>query len=527
MLRSRSRPKRIAVARYRLVAFSGSGIVTSGKVLKSYRCGIDDMATVYIVDDGEEIRYIVDEPPVSDNVRRFYPYVMEHIAYTAPYLEKYENPMDFVRNMVMEAVEQLGVADILGPDVRVLTYYVLRDVVGYGFIDVLIRDPNVEEIGFVGLGPVQVVHRDVADQLWISTNISIESEDEAARFVQRLAQKCGRYISTAFPMIEAPSPEKHRFALNLGDVSGKGPGFVIRKFPENPYSITKLIEFGTITPLIAAYSWFLIEHNAFIMIIGAMASGKTTLLNVLLSTVRPDTHVCTIEDVPELRLPHPGWDPLYTRRGYAIGSSIDIDLFDLAKFALRRRCQVIAIGEVRGEEIQVLIQAAATGHAAACTFHAGSIEEMVARMTSPPLDVGPSYLRTIWSVVLMQRTKVSDRAVRRVRFVWEILPEKIDGSDVKSFEVVSPRFRDVIQYKVVFEWDPRFDTFSPSTVDELLQKSYRLRQIAQMYGYTMDEIARELEDRARFLEKLVRERVFDWNEIFAKMKRFYASRRGS
>ena len=519
----------VLTPRYRLVSYHASGIVTSGRVLKSYRCGIDDMATVFIVDVGDEIRYVVDEPTPSEWVRKIYPMVMDHIAFTAPPLERYENPMDFVRNLVMEAVEELGVADILGPDTKVLMYYVLRDVVGYGYADVPIRDPNVEEVGFVGPGsPVQVVHRDVADQLWINTNITIPTEDEAARYVQRLAQKCGRYISTAFPMLEAPSPEKHRIALNLADISGRGSGFVIRKFPENPYPITKLIEFGTITPLIGAYSWFLIEHNAFIMIVGAMASGKTTMLNVLLSTVRPDAHICTIEDVPELRLPHPGWDPLYTRRGYTIGSSLDIGLFDLAKFALRRRCQIIAIGEVRGKEIQVLIQAAATGHGAACTFHAGSIEEMVSRMTSPPLNVGPSYIRTMWSVVLMQRTKVRDKAVRRARFVWEILPEKLDSDPLnRKVEIVSPRFRDEIWYRIVFEWDPRTDSFYPDTVDELIKRSYRLKYVAKMMGYDLSDVARDIEERAKFLEQLTKEKVFDWDRIFQEMKRFYARRRFS
>ncbi len=523
-----SRTKRVAVSprRYRLVSFSG--IVTSGKVLKSYRCGIDNMATVYIIDTGDEIKYIVEEPTPSENVRRFYPYVMEHIAYTAQPLERYENPLDFVRNLVMEAVEQLGIADILGSDIRVLMYYVLRDVVGYGIIDVPIRDPNVEDVTVPGTGvPIHVVHRNVAEPHWIPTNIVIESDEEGARYVQRLAQKCGRYVSTAFPFVEAPSPEKHRIVVYLSDISGRGPGFTIRKFPEKPYSITQLIHFRTLSPLQAAYLWFAIEHGASIAIIGAMGSGKTTLLNVVLSTVRPDYKVCTVEDVPELRLPHPLWKPFYTRKSYTVGSvETDIDLFTLTKLTLRERCQVISIGEVRGEEAQIIVQAAAMGHASAFTFHAGSINEMISRMTSPPLDVGPSYLRDIWVVVFMLRTKLGDQAVRRARYVWEILPERVDcDPDAKSIEIVSPRFRDTILYKTVFEWDPRTDSFYPNTVDELIRKSFRLRQIAAMHGYTLDEIARELEERVKFLEELVREKVFDWDRIFVQMKRFYASRR--
>ncbi|HID42153.1 MAG TPA: hypothetical protein EYP33_08395, partial [Pyrodictium sp.] len=431
----------VLTPRYRLVSFRGYGVITTGKILRSYRAGIDNMAVVYLVEDEEGyVRYIVEEPEPSEWVRKSYPLIMDHIAYTAPPLERYEDPENYVRGLVHEAAEELGVADLLGPDIRVLMYYVLRDVVGYGYIDVPMRDPRIEEIGATGPGqPVQVVHKDVGWLTWLDTNIVIESEDEMARFVQRLAQKTGRYISVAKPMLEAPSPEKHRLALALSEIGGKGSSFVVRKHPAEPYPVTRLVEWGTISSLEAAYLWLLLENYSSLFIVGVMATGKTTLLNVALSMVRPDWHICTVEDTPELKLPHPGWHPLYTRTGLGLGGgSLDIGLFDLTKLTLRLRCQVISVSEVRGEEAKVLIQAAATGHSSACTFHAGSIAETITRLTAPPLSIGPSYIRVLSAIAIMQRLHYRGKAVRRLRWIYEILPEPANGFpyvEVKAFGV--------------------------------------------------------------------------------------------
>lgn len=109
-------------------------------------------------------------------------------------------------------------------------------------------------------------------------------------------------------------------------------------------------------------------------------------------------------------------------------SQLDIDLFELTKFSLRRRGQYIVIGEVRGKEIQTLVQGAATGQGSAATFHADSIEEVFMMMTSPPLNVKPAFLMLIWAIALMRRVKLRNgRVVRRMVRVW-----KVKGLDLGS-----------------------------------------------------------------------------------------------
>ena len=511
----RERRQQIVRAGPRLISYHASAYVTSGEIIKVYNTGYENMATVYIVDEGGRGLYIVDEPKVPEEVRNVYGLIMEHLSYSLKPAQV-SNIEDYVKNLVWEAAEELGVVDIVEQHIKTLNYYIMRDVIGYGYIDVPMRDPLVEEISMEGPGvPVAIVHRDVSNYTWLDTNIVIPSEEEAAIFVQKLAQKCGKYISTAFPILEARSPEGHRIALALGEVSGRGSSFTIRKFPEKPLTITQLIDYGSLSPLMAAYFWILLENLAFILIIGGMATGKTTTLQALLTLGPPDFKYVTIEDTPELRLPHTHWDPLYTRKGYTIGSSqLDIDLFELTKFSLRRRGQYIVIGEVRGKEIQTLVQAAATGQGSACTFHANSIEEAFMRMTSPPLSVKPAFLMLIWSVVLMRRVKLRNgHVVRRIAKVWEV-----KGLGLESKKPIP------LDYIEVFTWDPFTDSFKPNTPEEVIERSYRLKQIAEANGLILDELVKELKQREEYIQKMLKEQVFEYNMVSKWLHEYYRKR---
>jgi len=244
---------------------------------------------------------------------------------------------------------------------------------------------------------------------------------------------------------------------------------------------------------------------------------NTTALQALLTLGPPDYKYVTIEDTPELRLPHQHWHPLYTRRGYTIGSSqLDIDLFELTKLSLRLRGQYIVIGEVRGKEIQTLVQAAATGQGSACTFHANSIEEAFMRMTSPPLNVKPAFLMLIWAIVLMRRVKLRDgRVVRRMAKVWEIR-----GVNLESNKPIP------LDYTTVFAWDPYTDSFKPNDPNEVFEKSCRLKQIAEANALTKEELIEELEIRSNYIEEMVRERIFDYNNVAKRLFEFYKYKQG-
>lgn len=252
-------------------------------------------------------------------------------------------------------------------DPRTIDDYIEAKILtGLGKIYPLILDPNIEEIALNRPSDnVFINHKSLG--LWIKTNIRIE-EPEASRLALSMSDLASRPLSIANPVMEGSSKLGLRFAVTLGDgVTPRGTSFVIRKTPSQPLSIPELIKSNFITPLQASYLWFLLEKRGFIIILGGMATGKTTLLQAILDLMPSHMRIVTIEDTPEIRLVHPNWDSLVIHKGFSVGSSsVEYSMFDLARFALRRRSDFVVIGEVRGDEAKVLLQASITGHGSLC-----------------------------------------------------------------------------------------------------------------------------------------------------------------
>jgi len=211
------------------------------------------------------------------------------------------------------------------------------------------NDPYVEEISCEGYDkPVAVIHRKYTEYDWLDTNIKFGSEDVLRSFVQSLAQRCGKSVTVAVPFTDAMTKERHCIAVTFsGEVSLPGSSFDIRRFPEEPFTIGHIVKFGTMSPLMAAYYWLLVENKGFVMIIGPMGSGKTSMINSLATIISPTMKICTIEDTPELRLPHVHWEHLKARHTYSIPETkFDVSLMVLTKLSMRFRPDYIVVGEV-------------------------------------------------------------------------------------------------------------------------------------------------------------------------------------
>ncbi len=340
-------------------------VFEKGSKLLEYSVGL---AKVEIWELEGRGHYVVIEPPLSPVDEEAYYEAMETLYFSAR-MRPGADPSEIV-DEVIETVARRFSRKGESPRVEVLKYYLYRDALGYKILDVVMRDPRIEDISVEGVGkPLRVFHRDVSYLDWLVTNIVFRSDDELDSIATLLAHKAKKHVSTAFPIAEGTLPEKHRLALTFSyEVSPFGTGFTIRKFREEPLTIAHLIKFGTLSPLMAAYWWILLEFKGSVFIVGPMASGKTTLLNALLTLLPPNWKIVTIEDTPELRLPHIGWRPLVARHVYSLGESriAEVTLFDLVKLALRERADFIAVGEIRGEEAYVFMQALATGHGGAC-----------------------------------------------------------------------------------------------------------------------------------------------------------------
>jgi flagellar protein FlaI len=493
-----------------------------GEIIAQYNIG---PATVYVIHAGGEGKYIIQEPPVNDDILKAYTLIKEHIEHaTMP--ESIVDPETFIQNEMETTAELLGIREIVDNYAQVIKYYLFRDIFSYGPIHVPMFDDQVEEVNVEGVNiPVSIVHRKISDFYWINTNIYFNDVDYLTAFVRRIGSKANIILSTAFPMGEGRSPEGHRITVSLSEVSGRGPSFTIRKFPRNPLTMAYLIANHTFSPLQAAYLWTLIENLASFLVIGAMASGKTTTLQTVLTLAPPDMKITTIEDVPELRLPHDHWDPLYTRHTYSLGmKGLEIGLFDLVKHSLRRRGQYIVVGEVRGEEAYNLVQSIATGSGGAATFHASDIESAIMRLWERPISISPAFMVLITSIIMMKRIKQPDgRFIRRATNIWEIIQDPHNILKKYNIQGVTLTLRsgEQVTYTEVFHWDATTDTFYPDTPEELIKISPRLKTIMEMTGKTEAELIQELKSKIEFLKQAAEDKLFEYQDFIKRVKEYY------
>ena len=174
-------------------------------------------------------------------------------------------------------------------------YFLYRDFVGFNEVDALMNDYFIEDIECNGTNtPIYIVHRVYRN---IKTNITFDSIEKSASFVEKLAQKAGRYISYASPILDGSLPDGSRVnATYTTDISSKGPTFTIRKFTTLPWTPIQLLSFNTLSPEMLAYFWILVQYKLNILIAGGTSSGKTTLLNAVSFFIPPEARVVSIED---------------------------------------------------------------------------------------------------------------------------------------------------------------------------------------------------------------------------------------
>jgi flagellar protein FlaI len=384
-----------------------------------------------------------------------------------------------------------------------IMYYIEKDIMGLGKIETLMNDPNIEDISCDGVGiPIYVYHRD--PQIGsLKTNIVFSDIDELNTFVFRLAQKCKKMISIAEPLLDGALPDGSRVQATLGtDIARKGSNFTIRKFTEDPLTPSHMLRKGTLNSIQLAYLWLAIDNGQSVLISGGTATGKTSLLNALSLFIRPSLKIVSIEDTAELRLPHPHWIPEVARSALSTegGKKGEVSLFDLLKSSLRQRPDYIIMGEVRGKEAFVLFQQMATGHPSIATIHAATIDQLIDRLTTPPISLPPSLLENINIVVFLTLSRLKENYVRRTDAILEVIGVKDNKPITNS----------------VFEWKPISDTF------EISQKSFVLKSVAKRMGITEDAIKNELIRRKTVIEWMLEQEIYDYREVAKIVSSYYS-----
>ena len=385
-----------------------------------------------------------------------------------------------------------------------LAYYIIRDFIGYGKIDPLMKDHFIEDISADGVNiPIYVWHR-VYESL--PTNIIFKDEEELDSFTIRMAYLSGKNISIASPILDTSLPDGSRVQLTYGnEVTRRGSTFTIRRFRVDPLTISDLIALKTVSSEMAAYLWYVVENRASILVAGGVASGKTTMLNCLSMFIKPDMKVVSVEDTQELNLPHENWIPSVARLGFGREDkkSGTITLFDLLKAAVRQRPDYLILGEVRGEEAYTLFQAIATGHLGMCTIHAESVDAVINRLESEPMNIPKPLIAMTNVIIVMARTEIDGKPARRVNSATEVL-----GFDQESKN---------INCEEVFSWNPRFDRFSFSNHSTILEKQSKKLEMEA------EEIRRELSRRQAVLDWMMSKEIRRYTDVACVIREYYAN----
>jgi flagellar protein FlaI len=508
---------------------------------------------IHILANPEDIRdyYIAVEPSIIDAQSSTLDEIEQHLA---DYVEDLEGVMDSAKRLeiVMKIVDKIAVVDGAKPlqlsqqkqvkgngngnngnngdngkkekktglfqskgkakihitpfQYTSLRYLLRRKLEGMDVMDPMIMDPNIEDISCSGLGNIFVEHKIFGG---LRTSIGFETEEVLDKFVIELAEGIKHPVTFRDPVVDATLPDGSRINIVYGnDVSKRGSNFTIRKFSDTPLSILELIQFGALNYDMAAYLSLILQENMNVWVSGETASGKTTLLNALTTFIPPESKIVSIEDTPEVQVPHHNWIRGVTRGSGKQGDASEVSMFDLLKAALRQRPNLIIVGEIRGAEGAIAFQAMQTGHACMSTFHAASVSKLIQRVTGNPILVPKTYVDNLNVVVICQQVRLANGSLaRRLTSINEIV----------SYDSIADSF----SFIESFAWNPLDDSF----VFRGYQNSYLLEnKIAPRRGFPEEkrrQIYKILKQRADVLKRIADQGKTNFYDVYAILSKAY------
>ena len=383
-----------------------------------------------------------------------------------------------------------------------LSRKILRDIAGYGEIDPLIQDDDLEEIMIIGINkPVFVYHRSYG---MMKTNITFTNEQDLLDLIDTIARQINRRIDQESPILDGRLTDGSRINATIPPISADGPSLTIRKFRKDPFTIVDLINSKTISVELAAFFWLCFDglgvKSANAIISGGTSSGKTTTLNALSAFINPSERIITIEDTLELKIPHEHVIRMETRVAN-VENKGELTMNDLVKNSLRQRPDRIIVGEVRAEEAITLFTALNTGHSGFGTLHSNDARETITRLTNEPMSVPEIMIQAIDFIIMQNRIYTpSGKSFRRISEVAEVVGIE-EG---------------VVQLNKIFQWTPETDT-----IDNVSITSKTLSQIANLSGKSMNELYHEIEKREMVLSHMVRNNIRSVSEVNNILERYY------
>ena len=470
---------------------------------------------IYRTKDMDNILYHAVEPILNEAEEKKRDYLLE-LMYERAHLRTNIKTQNELRKAIEEVLDEITIVDeksagklgkSKGGKVRVtsiekanIKYDITKNIVGGGPLEPFMRDPNIEDIHIITGQNVHLIHKTFD---MVETNIDINKK-WASTFSQDFAEKIGSPVSDGQPIADGTLPDGSRVnIIHSNDVSLKGPTMTVRKFSETPISITQIVNWGTLSSGVAAYLWLCLQYGRSIFVCGETASGKTTTANAMFVFVPPEKKIYSVENTPEVQVPHAVWQQLLTRStGPKEGH---VDEGDLLRAGLRSRPDYIIPGETRGIEGRVVFQAMQTGHPVVTTFHAGSVTKVIQRFTGHPINIPKTFMDNLDVVLIQMAVERKGKRLRRVLSIDEIegYNKEVDG----------------IMSRTAFQWNATDDTH----IFKANRNSFTLEQrIAKMAGYedpTM--IYAEFDRRKHIIERMVEEKIFDYYEVVQFIWTYY------
>ncbi|MEM4841350.1 MAG: ATPase, T2SS/T4P/T4SS family [Candidatus Aenigmatarchaeota archaeon] len=452
------------------------------KILEKYKINLDFIsADVEIVDRGDFVNYYeIKLPKLERGTEILKEEIKEKLISKIPIRENldkeaYEKLKNEIFLQAKEEIKKL--IKIKESDANYLANLITIEMIGSGIIDLLIEDPNLEEIAINNSKePIWVYHKKFG---WLKTNIYLKNEQEIYNIASIIGRRVGRQINILNPLMDAYLLSGDRVNATLYPISSFGNTITIRKFRRNPWTVIDFINNKTISLDAAAFLWQSVQYELNIIIAGGTGSGKTSLLNVILEFIPPNQRIVSIEDTRELSISSfHHWVPLVTRAAGAEGKG-EIKMLDLLVNSLRMRPDRIVVGEIRrAEEAEVLFEAMHTGHSVYATLHAETAEQAYRRLTHEPINVPETLMESLHLFAVMFRER--RKGIRRLLQISEVvpfLPQKVND---------------------LYRWDAKIDEIKKAN------ESLRIHEELELFtGLSKKEQLDDLEEKKKILKWMI------------------------
>ncbi len=345
---------------------------------------------------------------------------------------------DFIRQQIEVIYDQANLK--LPHDLRgMILKEVLNELLGYGPLQPLLRDPEITEVMVNGPKKVYVEKKGRLER----SSVVFDDDNHVLQIIDRIILPLGRRVDADSPTVDARLPDGSRVNAVIPPVAIDGPSITIRKFSKEKLGIDALVNFGSITEKMAEFLRACVLAHLNIIISGGTGSGKTTLLNVLSGFIPEDERIITIEDAAELQLQQDHVLRMETKPANVDGRGA-VTIRDLVRNSLRMRPDRIVVGEVRGGEALDMLQAMNTGHdGSLTTLHSNSPRDAIARLETLvlmagmdlPLKVVRQQIASAIDLIVQQtRLKDGSRKVTAITEVAGMEGEIVVLTDVFKFE---------------------------------------------------------------------------------------------